>query len=139
MRSPRRRGFVLLFALAIFALVGVAILALASLQAHDGRRTAQRVRDAQLEQMLLAGATEVKSHLEEAPLAADQSWKIELPAALTDRGAELDARVTLMQMDGAATVTIHAKIDGATMQQSTQFARGGDRHWQLISAQIVSN
>jgi len=93
----------------------------------------------QLEQMLLAGATEVKSHLEEAPLAADQSWKTELPAALTDRGADLDAQVTSVQSDSAATVTIRAKLDGTTVQQSTQFVRGGDRHWQLTAAELISN
>jgi len=36
-------------------------------------------------------------------------------------------------------VTIRAKLDGTTVQQSTQFVRGGDRHWQLTAAELISN
>ena len=55
-RASRSRGIVLLMALAMLAIVGAAIMVLASAMSLDGKRTFDRARAGQLDQMLLAGA-----------------------------------------------------------------------------------
>jgi hypothetical protein len=135
MITCRRGGFVLLFALGIVAVVGVAILALASLQSYDGRRTVERIRETQLEQMLLAGAMEAPSHLGEVQPTNDQAWNVQLPAGLTSRGGTLQTRITSVQSDTNCAIVIRATLEGKSLQQSVTFARQGNQ-WKLTSARL---
>jgi type II secretory pathway component PulK len=130
-----RRGFILLFALGIVAVVGVAILALASLQSYDGRRTAGRIREAQLEQMLLAGALEAPQHFVSVAPAKDQLWSIDLPPALASQGGSLRSRVTSVQNDVNVSVLISATLDGKSAQQTLTFARQ-ENQWKLTAARL---
>jgi len=135
MSMHHRRGFILLFALGIVAVVGVAILALASLQSYEGWRTAERIREAQLEQMLLAGATEAPQHLATAAPTKDQVWNIELPPALASRGGTLQTRVTNIENETNVNVLITATLDGKSAQQTVTFARPADQ-WKLTAARL---
>src|SRR5262245_19707193 len=59
-------GFALVTAILVLALVAAAIASLASSMSSDARRTLDRARDAQLEQLLLAGAADAGQHLKSA-------------------------------------------------------------------------
>ena len=83
----RHRGFILLAALAVLTIVGVAMLTLAGATAYDGQRTFDHARRAQLDQMLLAGANEAIEHLKQAAPKAGESWDVELPESLTEQSA----------------------------------------------------
>jgi hypothetical protein len=82
-RRRRRRAFATTTALTLLAIVGVALAALATLLAADARRTRTAAQEAQLRQLLLAGAAaagdRARGLVADAP---EQTWEIPLPAAL---------------------------------------------------------
>lgn len=129
-----RRGFALLAALGVVMVVAVALLAIAASLSADGRRTYSRLRDAQLEQMLLAGAIDAKARLAASAPAPGASWTCELPPDLTARGAVLSSTVASSQPE-SITLTIEATLEQVHVSQTLQFRRA-DNAWQLASATL---
>src|SRR2546429_8531504 len=83
-RARKDRGFALLVALLTLSIVGVAMLSLAAATSADGRRTLAQARDAQLRQLLLAGAADVAAGLKSAPAGDGHSLAVRIPE---NRGA----------------------------------------------------
>jgi type II secretory pathway component PulK len=136
MREPQRqhRGFIMLMALAILAIVGVAILALASAMSYDGKRTFENATRSQLDQMLLAGATDAREHLKRATPQAGESWDVELPNVLAEQNGSL--RVVVASADDAKlTLNVSANVDQRSAEQTLCFNRDA-RGWKLASAEI---
>src|SRR3954471_1201511 len=102
-------GFILLAALGVLAIVGVAMLTLAAASVYDGQRTFDRARHAQLDQMLLAAATQAVEHLKSASPKTGDSWQIELPDALTEQDGKLTANVESAE-SGEVWLKIHAQL-----------------------------
>jgi hypothetical protein len=135
-RNPRESGFILLAALGVFAVVGVALLTLAAASVYEGNRTIERSTRAQLDQLLLAGATDAAEHIKSvAPKAAD-TWTVELPQKLAEQNASLKAAVASAD-NNAVALTLHAQIDNRSAEQSLRFAREGTS-WKLESASLDS-
>jgi hypothetical protein len=135
-RGKTDRGIVMIIALMILSLVGAALLVLTEATSDDGLRTFDHMRQAQLEQMLLAGTTDAAARLGSDVLAAGASWEIELPPALSERGGRLEARVTSASQDGWVEMLISARLDkhGAA-EQTVRFQRAGVG-WRLASARL---
>ena len=128
-REIQPRGFVMLMALAVIALVAVAILVLAAAMSYDGQRTFDRARAAQLDQMLLAGAAEASNHLKNGTPKSGESWDIDLPAALTDQSGTL--RSTVESSDDLHIVfNISARLSNRSAEQQIRFNRT-ENAWKL--------
>jgi len=138
MRLQRRhhRGFVLLAALAILAIVSVAILALAAAMTYDGRRTMERAQRAQLDQMLLAGAADASQHLRQ-PIQSGASWDITLPDALLQQDATLKGSVASAD-ESKIVLNIRATLSNHSAEQTLRFEKDAN-HWTLSNAHIPTD
>jgi Tfp pilus assembly protein PilE len=124
----------LLLALAIFAIVAAAILALATSASRQGRRMIDKSQSAQLEQFLLAGITATEVHLNAQAPARGDAWDVELPSALSSQNASL--HIDVISSDARrASVSIHARFNGKSTAQTADFALNANR-WSLQSASL---
>jgi Tfp pilus assembly protein PilX len=134
--SSRRRGFAALTALALIAIVGLGLAAMASLFAAETRRTGRHRDDAQLRQLMLAGEAAAR----EALARGGRQGDVPLPAELASAGT----RLTFAPADepppppgaDAARVRVTAVTgEGRVMSQVLGYARAGDG-WTLRSAEL---
>ena len=133
--AMQHRAFVVLTALILMALVGVAITAMSADFSADARRTWDQISDAQLEQLLFAGAAEAPSHLTDKPPVSGESWEVGLPQILAIRGATLRTNVGSVQESGPVSLVIHATLDNRSAEQTLQF-RNDAGTWKLVSARF---
>jgi type II secretory pathway pseudopilin PulG len=136
MTSPRQhRAFVLLTALLVLALVGVAIAALATATSYDGHRTIRQWQSAQLEQMLLAGAVEAGEHLKTGPSSkAGQSWNVNLPGDFAAQGGALETSV-ISSENSELKLLINARFGDRSERQILLLRRDASG-WKLVSAEL---
>jgi hypothetical protein len=136
MKRSRRQnsGFILLTALAMLAIVGVAILTLASAMSYDGQRTFENATRAQLDQMLLAGAADANEHFKKATPKPGDAWGVELPNVLTEQDATLHIAVDSAD-DSKIKLDVSARINSRSAEQVLQFERQAGQ-WKLVSAEI---
>lgn len=132
-----RRGFAVAIAILLLGMVGLSLLALSAYFTQDATRTRTEPVDAQLRQLLIAGAIDVKHRAgrwEQAPAA--QGWAVELPA---DLSAEGSAHVCIDAPDeqGAIPATIEAAYAGRHMSQDLKLTRK-DNHWEITRATLGS-
>lgn len=107
MRHSRRpRGFTIILAVVLLGLVAVAAAMIVHQLGYELQRTRTAYEDAQLRQLLLAGAQEIaKSTEPPASQPAVQAHKIELPLNLAAQGASLS--VSPAQPGGDVLITAH--------------------------------
>jgi hypothetical protein len=130
----RNHGFALLLALAIFAIVAAAILALASSTSRQGRRTIDDSESAQLEQLLLAGLSAAEVRFNAHAPAKGDAWDVELPPGLVSRNASL--HINVVSSDARrATASIEAHLNNRSHAQTADFASNANR-WSLQSAAL---
>ena len=130
-RAKARSGFAVLAALTALAVVAIAITALYAAVSDDARRSISQSIDAQLEQMLIAGAYDAKMHLGSAP---GQSWNTDLPLELAEQGGKL--QITLVTVDSKqAAIQVVAHLGKRTDSQSIHFQMR-DGSWDLVDAQL---
>lgn len=124
------RGFATLIALLMLGVVAAAIVALLALLSIDARTTARDAEEAQLRQLLVAGAADVKEKLSGGE-AARTNWTVATPQ-------DLAAQVHIeMSGDGdARQAVITARRGARTMSQTLRFHRDQDR-WQAESAELA--
>jgi len=137
MRRPhRQRGTATVLAIALIALVSVALGALATQMRQQVDDTDRLATGAQLRQMLTIGAG-VSARL--IPLRDDdvepppQQMNVALPLELVrrDGSIKLEARVVVPRFERRITIT--AKLDGDTMQQTLRYVRG-ETGWGVVEA-----
>lgn len=129
------RGFVMLIAVMMLGIVGAALAVLSLGINQESRRTANRLLDAQLEQMLLAANAQAPAKLTANP-SANQSWSLNLPPDLAAAGATLNLRVQSINSPDTATCFIRASYDHRSAEQTVQFHRTANQ-WQLISITLA--
>ena len=141
---PRRRGrhrrcpraFAVIFALFLIALVGAALLALTSLMTSDARRSTRGAVDAQLRQLLHAGAVAAAQRLRDGGGAFPQrSFEGALPAALRDAPATVRIVPEPLAQDGLVVVTIEAQLADRGARQRIVFERI-DAGWAARSVEM---
>ena len=137
-----RRGFAMLTAIALVALVGVAMAAVLALVQLDLRRTADALVEAQLRQMLLAGERAARERLDatgtDGPRAAEAA-PASLPAALAADGGALE--VTLTSATPAAgkevEVTVRARLGERSAAQTLRYEHTPEG-WRPRSATLLT-
>ena len=127
-RTTRSRGFATLTALTLLAFVAVLLTAMGTWIGLDARRSHEAAVEAQLRQLLLAGAA--------IAIASDghAANDVALPPALAADGARLIVRAANTS-ESARRVTIEATIGDRQSRQVITLARRGDR-WVMTDAAL---
>jgi len=134
-RNSRIRGMAMVVAIIMLALLGIALAAMSRSFAHHAKRTRDGSRDAQLRQMLLAGADSLAEKSRDWPAdVAEQNWSVQLPKPLANSGASLS--VTLKQpAQSAIAATVIARLDDSTARQTLTLRRTGSK-WRIADARL---
>jgi hypothetical protein len=120
-------------AIALLLLIAVTLATLATAFAADARRTRVRAAEAQLRQVLTAGAITAAAQLDGGEVPAGEK-PLTLPQALADAGAT--AMITYTRQGGQVAI-VHVRGDsaGRSMSQTLHFKRSGAT-WAIASAAI---
>ena len=132
-RPTKRRGSAALTAVTLIGLVGVMIAALASLFAAEARRTRDAAAEAQLRQLLVAGAWVANERVRGASPVTESS--IELPASLTADGARVTLAAAPAPDANTVLINVNAALGEREMSQSLRFVRR-DAQWRLAEATL---
>jgi hypothetical protein len=132
----KRRGFAMLMALAILGTVAVTLLVLSRHFADDVLRTRNVTREAQLSQLLLAGAEDAmqRSRNWSGP-PQKQQWEIELPRELSSSSTKLSVDLTPMD-DRKADLIIEAQMGRQAAVQTIHFQLADDT-WAVKSVELL--
>lgn len=131
-RSTRSGGFATVLAVSMVALVGM-MLVLLMAELRDVKRESGEARvEAELGQLLLAGAAAAGKLVAEPA----EALQVKLPASLEERGASLNLRNEPTQStDLEKRVRVEASIQGRTARQTLRFVKS-DLGWGLIEAKL---
>jgi hypothetical protein len=137
---PRRwRGFATVTALTLLVFIGATLGSLSMLFSQQARRTSDDRRDAQLRQLLLAGAQTVVQRASAWPAdAGGQNWAAALPKELGDAGASVAVKVAPGRASdgaGALSAVVEAKFDGHAARQTLTLGRSAGR-WVVVAARL---
>jgi|HubBroStandDraft_6_1064221.scaffolds.fasta_scaffold2117011_2 hypothetical protein len=130
-RSFHRRGFAMLVAIWMLALVAMMLAALALACHADARRTEMAEADAQLRQLLTAGTAAMPSSLQ---TTSGNSIAVALPKSLNDEEAILTVFVDHLSASDA-DVRLEAALPGRRMSQRAHFSRD-QSGWRLTTAEL---
>ncbi len=114
-------------ALTLLAFVGVLLASMATWVTIDARRTREAAAEAQLRQLLLAGAAAASDELAQTGAA-----NVPLPSNLADNAARLTIDIAVPS-ESQRTATVEASVAARHARQVVQFSRR-DGRWHLISA-----
>jgi hypothetical protein len=105
--APMRRAFATVTAVVLLGLAAAALAALATLFTSDYRRTRDAQTDAQLRQLLIAGAADVSEKAKAwAGNTPDATWDVPVPESLAANGG----RITNQAIVGEnQTIEVHIK------------------------------
>lgn len=132
-RRRRSSGFILLTAILMIAIVALALVSMTTAASSQSRHQSSDAREAQLEQLLLAGTQDALGRYNSASAPkANESFKVELPAALAGIGA-LEVHIDSMSGDSNATATVRATMNSQVASETVSFAKSGST-WHLKSA-----
>jgi len=132
-RPKKSRGFAMLMALAMLGLVAMLLVFLAQYFAWEQRRTRAITADAQLSQLLLAGARDALAKAKSSDLPKD-AWTLDLPKPLADEKSSVTLTPHLDSAD-AATITIDAEHDTQKASQALHLIKRSSG-WVLSSAEL---
>jgi hypothetical protein len=123
-----RRGFAAFTALTLLAIVSIALETLAVFANSEARRTRGAADDAQLQALLLAGATDARDSI----ITGQTEIDVALPSQL--EGAKLHIMRTQPNPTGASFVIL-ATFGGKTASEKVDFALRG-QSWVLTAASL---
>jgi hypothetical protein len=127
-RRAKNSAFAAVTAIVLLGLVASTLGAMAMMFAADARRTRDAATEAQLRQLLIAGAASAQQRLDKGPTTFDN--KLIVPA---DGVVQLTAAA-----DGdAVRVIVTATLGPRRQQQTLRFTRAGDK-WKLAGVQLQS-
>jgi hypothetical protein len=125
----------MIFAILSIGLVTTTLATLSILFAGERRLTISNSADAQIRQLLIAGAADVSDHAKQwGSSGPKEKWSIPLPGDLTRSGAELAAEIATAP-DSRTVVELTAKAANHQGHQQLEFRRVAD-HWELVSAKL---
>ena len=137
----RRGGMTLVIAVLTIAVVSLAVLAMATRYATEAKMTRYALQDAQLRQLLLAGAAAAQQQLNRPPGPApeptpdDRPLAVALPAEIDGDSPSLVLRFATVAADGTRSVLVQAAVDGRHARQTLRFERH-DANWRMVEAEL---
>ena len=130
--SAHRRAFASIFALFLVALVAAALLAVTSLMTTDVRRTTRAAVDAQLRELLHAGAVTALQRLRDEGELPDASFDVTLPPSL---GAAVHVAPDKLFDDTNRAVIVRAMFGDREASQRVAFERVG-QSWRVRAVEV---
>ena len=128
-----RRGFAIMLVMGTMIFMGMAIVAMSVLFAHEARRTRSVVAAGQMRQMLLAA---VPCAAAELSARGNTTREIAIPTPV--EGASLALHVAPGESgEGSALVMARAGYRGYRAEQSIKFVRTADGSWKLVDAKLT--
>ena len=124
----RAPAFAAVTAIVLMGLVATTLAATVMVFAADARRTRAAVAEAQLRQLLLAGAADVRVRLDKGETTFDA--KLATPA---DGEVQLNSTA---DGDAAVNATVSATVASRRAEQTLRFIRDGDR-WKLAGVEVA--
>ena len=130
LRHRRRAAFATLVAIILMGLIALMLTTVGMIFAADARRTRSQRDDAQLRQLLTAGAVMARNQLDRSPTT--QPTAVALPSEI-----ESKLNITLArEKDGDhVTATVHAAIGRRSVEQVVRFERRSGK-WQAATATL---
>ena len=129
----RSRGFTIILGVVLLGLIAVALALLTKQLGYELQRTRSAYEDAQLRQLLLAGAQDAAARAgrwsAQGP-AAPGAWKVELPADLNAQDASISIEAMEAGPDGR-TVRIEARLSYRRAEETLEFSRT-DAGWKFV-------
>jgi type II secretory pathway component PulK len=126
-RRAKNAAFASITAIVMLGLVASMLAAMAMMFAADARRTRSSAAEAQLRQLLLAGAADAQQRLDKGHTTFDVN--VTAPAE-----SHLHLAATL---DGDAVRTvISATLGPRHAEQTLRFTRAGNNKWQLAAVEL---
>jgi hypothetical protein len=132
-RNGPPHGFTVILGLVLLGLIAVAIAMVTRQMGYEMQRTRSAYDDAQLRQLLLAGAQDAIAHASSwtADRPAPDHWTIELPSPLRDLGASVTLQATDSGPD-TRMVQIDARLGPREAIDTLRFSRT-DQGWRFAS------
>lgn len=135
-RTPR--GFATLIAVAMLGLVAAAIVVFTTHLRFAVMRTRLVSQDAELRELLLAGAQEAVDRAGRwAQDAPREYWQVELPRDLSSQGAAISLHSDVAGAD-EATIQVDARLGARKSGQTLRFRRTGGR-WNVTGAALAGD
>lgn len=131
-RVHHRSAFAAATAITLLALVGVVLAALATGFSLDVKRSRAASQEAQLRQMLLAGASVAIDRLDRDPTPA--RFDVPLPRALAD-GSRLSITLRIDDTTGVAVAHVQATLAERTAAQRLTLQRSAST-WQTTGVTV---
>jgi hypothetical protein len=119
----RSGGFASIMAIFMIILVGAVLATTAAYFVAEARRTRVEAEDAQLRQLITAGAA--------AACQSEPVTTLELPSKLSSQQAKVEI-TNVKSVGDVRDVTIKATLGGRHMDESLHLTRSGDR-WTIAS------
>lgn len=135
MSHKSRNGFALITAIALAGFVGVALAVVLMSFSAELKRTRSASDEAQLRQLLLAGASDAAARARGWPEAAEpHRWEVTLPDDLARLGAKVTSESQPSEA-GLIQVRVNASLGGRRAAQTLRLAHT-DKGWQTVAARI---
>jgi len=125
----------MIIAMAMIGVVGIALLALATRFAAESKMTRYGGQDAQLRQILLAGAVAARQQMGQPDTPRQGQRLVVLPADIDGEDASLVLRFEPSAADGVRNVLIDASLDGRLLRQTLRFEQS-DSQWRIVEATL---
>jgi hypothetical protein len=127
--AKHRTGFAMITAIMLLSLTAVTITLLGSALVNQARRTQLAAEDAQLRQLLVAGADIARTKL-----SSSGSFTVDLPPSLRDESAALTIQIQ-DNPSGQKIATIKATFPHHSLSQQLTFTSQNSA-WQLTGATL---
>jgi hypothetical protein len=124
-----RRGFATTIALLMLGVVAAAIVALTALLSMDAKSTTREAEAAQLRQLLVVGAADVKAKINRGNELPEQ-WTIDAPREL---GGQV--HIELKRSGDAIQAVSAARTATCRGSQTIHLRRSGDR-WEVAAVEL---
>jgi len=127
-------GMAMIIAVAMTAMVGIALLALATRFATEAKMSRHAAQDAQVRQLLLAGTATARHRLGQPETPDhDKPLTVQAPADPNGDDMSLVLRFESLDADNSQRVLVDARVGKRQLRQSLRFELQ-ETKWRLVEA-----
>lgn len=130
----RRRGFAMVIAIVMVGLIAMSLATLGITFALQASRTQSQAEEAQLRQLLLAGAQAACAQATANSGPHPAIWSLSLPNVLCRQGATVTLE-TFFDSSGRLLIHIEAALPHRRLAQDVRFKQEGGA-WHLVLAEL---
>lgn len=133
-RPLKPSGFALTTAIVLLGLVAVATAAVTALLVADARRTAGAASEAQLRQLLTAGALDAQARLNAG--SSESSWSVSLPNDLSESASVHVSVSSAVEDASLRDAHVRATLEAQHLSQTIRFRPVAGGRWSAVEAHL---